>query len=226
MNLWFKTLTCAALCICFISNTAYTQTARAGEGLSRQMTAIKNQMESFKTHVDGEISTITGQLNSVTSTVNSLRNTVNSMSTDVNTMKRCSNRNKIYAPNHSNADRDGCRPDNRMQCTTVSWHGGRSSPGAPINNQGLEFPREGGQRFMIRADAPSVNKRCQERGYDHGFVTKIFSHKEWCRYSNANVRAYTGSSNNTGPHNDKAMWRNVSCSNAAAYVKCCKQVND
>ncbi len=220
MNSWLKILGCAALsAVLMFNHAANTQTARAGEGLARQMTSIKNQMESFRNHVDGEISTITGQLNSVTSTVNSLQSTVNEMSTDVNRVKRCANLNKIYAPNHDNADNNGCRPDNRIQCKNVGWSNKNGK-------KGLELPSQGGERYMIHADSASVTKRCQERGYDYGFTKKVFTHKEWCRYSNANVKAYTGSSNRTGAHTDVSAWRDVSCGNPVSEAKCCKQIND
>lgn len=208
MKLWKKYgfySVVAALAMC-ISASGFAQAQ--SEALSRQISALKSAMGSFQSHVNTEIQNV--------------KNEMRDIGDEMKDMKTCANKNKIYAPGHSDADKDGCRPDDRLQCTTVSWHGGRPSPGSPINDVGLEFPREGGERFMVSSDTASVAQRCKERGYEFGFPIKIFTHKEWCRYSNANMKAYRGSSNKSGEHNDIAQWYNVSCSNPTSYAKCCK----
>ncbi len=58
----------------------------------------------------------------------------------------------------------------------------------------LEDPRDkqGINRFLIRNDQASLNQRCRELGYTAGVALAFYTRAEWCGYSNARTKYWSG----------------------------------
>ncbi len=58
----------------------------------------------------------------------------------------------------------------------------------------LEDPRDkqGINRFLIRNDQASLNRRCKELGYTAGVALVFYTRAEWCGYSNARTKYWNG----------------------------------
>ncbi|MEC9291900.1 MAG: hypothetical protein VX730_05805 [Pseudomonadota bacterium] len=86
-----------AAVLCAIATLSYAQSSRTGEGVSRQVTALKNMMESHADSVATQISGITTRLGSLEAVENARTACFN-----------MTGESHIYWPNHSSADSNGC----------------------------------------------------------------------------------------------------------------------
>lgn len=93
-------------------------------------------------------------------------------------------------------------PPASASCRDFSWGG----------SDDFELPGSGGNRYMARNDSVSVTRRCREKGYKMGDVVKVFTHANWCTFSNAGVRYWNAQT---------SAWVNTSCSNNAVEVAVC-----
>lgn len=197
------------MCLSVVGFTAQSHAA-ASEGVVRQIAALRSAMDSFADNTRADINTLNNSVNNLNSRVNTAQSEINALESSVNKMNRCGNRGMIYAPNKPNADGQGCVPDSKLSCEVVRW----STPGKKF-----ELSREGGTRFMVHNDPASITRRCKELGYTFGVGNQVFTHREWCYYSNARTKQYTG---NNGE--EAAAWRNVGCksNDSVASALCCK----
>ncbi|MEC9292272.1 MAG: hypothetical protein VX730_07725 [Pseudomonadota bacterium] len=103
-----KLILTTTLCVS-VGVTAFTQTTR-GEGLSRQMTSLKNMMESFANSVRPRIDTLESEMDTVEAEMDAAEAQINALTAQENRRTACNDRSttSIYWPDHPEANGSGC----------------------------------------------------------------------------------------------------------------------
>lgn len=85
---------------------------------------------------------------------------------------------------------------------TFKDYGGATGPGDLSPNVAFENKSDSpfqsvcktSRRFLVNNTQASINRRCQELGWDYGMATEFYSFNEWCYYCNAGTRTWNGTS--------------------------------
>jgi len=110
-NLIITTIVCTS-----VGFATFAQ-SRTGEGLSRQVVALKNMMEnsanvlrSRLTTVENDLSTVQSDLAPTQNQLTAARNQINALTTEENRRRACNDRStsSIYWPDHPEANSRGC----------------------------------------------------------------------------------------------------------------------
>jgi len=76
----------------------------------------------------------------------------------------------------------------------------------------LEDPnqKDGINRFLLNNDQVSIDYRCKELGYKRGVANAVYTYAEWCYYSNARTKVWSGTA-----------WQFVACRNGNVKSATC-----